>query len=125
MHPDEAKDYPPIEMLSPRTTKPFYSAALTDIEGSLWVRKYADADAGAPRTFATYADGVMIGWQVFDVGGKWLGTVATPARLTVREITSSKVAASGAMTTTLSRRGFTNYRSQTVELSVALVAPNG
>lgn len=91
MHPDEAKDYPPIDMLSPRTTKPFYSAALTDSEGHLWVRDYPDADAGAPRTFGTYPAGLMISWNVFDVGGTWLGTVAIPARLTVRQITSSKL----------------------------------
>jgi len=90
-HPDQAKNYPPVDMLSPRKTKPFYSAALTDSEGNLWVREYPDADAGSPGFFAPHPASLMISWNVFDVGGRWLGAVKIPAPLSVRQITPSKV----------------------------------
>jgi hypothetical protein len=56
------------------STLPAFDALEADPAGHLWVME-ASARTDLPRT-----------WSVFDRDGRWLGTVETPAEVTVREI---------------------------------------
>ena len=53
--------------------KPFFTGVMVDAGGNIWVRRPSARDAQAP-------------WDVFEAGGRWLGTVMTPAGVRVTQI---------------------------------------
>lgn len=63
------------------TVEPAYLEMLTDDQGRLWVRDFAPA----------WEDQT---WQVFDGGGRWLGSVTTPPGLRVLDIRGDRLLAS-------------------------------
>jgi len=63
-----------LARLPHRSTLPAFARVLVDAEGAVWMEEFR-ADPEAPPA-----------WSVFDAGGRWLGRVATPAGLDVRQI---------------------------------------
>jgi hypothetical protein len=61
------------------STLPAFDSLLADAEGNLWVREYQIDGHGARQ------------WDVFDPGGRWLGTTTTPSGLHVFEIGSDYI----------------------------------
>ena len=64
----------PTPDLPARSTVPAFDALLVDAGGNLWVREHQVSPAESGR------------WQVFDGEGAWLGTVDTPAGLTLLQV---------------------------------------
>ncbi|HEX6038825.1 hypothetical protein [Longimicrobium sp.] len=65
---------PAFDDLPARATMPAFDQLAVDAEQNLWVRDYQVAPDDPSR------------WSVFDPRGRWLGTVETPAGLTVLQI---------------------------------------
>lgn len=61
-------------LLPRRETFPAFEDVRGDAQGNLWVEPYPRPGGEPPRG------------DVFDPGGRWLGTVETPAGLTVHQI---------------------------------------
>jgi hypothetical protein len=63
--------------------KPAYARLIWDPSGYLWVREYQDVVGWLRSGWELDQDGDPESWWIFDSNGRWLGSVAVPARLRI------------------------------------------
>jgi hypothetical protein len=63
--------------------KPSYARLVWDPSGYLWVREYQDVVGWLRSGWELDQDGDPETWWIFDSKGRWLGSVAVPARLRI------------------------------------------
>ena len=71
-----------LRLMPDRTDRPAYTDLLVDSDGNYW--------AGAYQGRTAYGKKPRV-WEVFDSGGRWLGSLATPVGFTVFEIGSDYI----------------------------------
>ncbi len=91
LHPEETPSFPPLALLAVPKSKPVYAQIVADDAGHVWIREYAERDAGFAGIFRADAGQTLATWRVFDASGRLLGTIDVPAALDIREITEGAV----------------------------------